>query len=94
MKIKILTGLIILTIHLTSNVLAGVTASSPSTSLAQVASSLSYSSSSNNNINPSQTNSQTSSIIDVAELKKNVSLAAADAGLKVDQAALDVLANS
>ncbi len=94
MKIKILTGLIILTIHLTSNVLAGVTASSPSTSLAQVASSLSYSSSSNNNIDPSQTDNQTSGIIDVEELKKNVSLAAADAGLKVDQAALDVLANS
>ena len=94
MKIKILTGLIILTIYQTSNVLADVTASSPSTSLAQVASSLSYSSSSNNNIDPSQTDNQTSGIIDVEELKKNVSLAAADAGLKVDQAALDVLANS
>ena len=94
MKIKILTGLIILTIHLTSNVLAGVTVSSPSTSLVQVASSMSYSSSSNNNINPSKTANQTSGIINSEELKKNVSQAANDAGLKIDQSALDVLTGS
>lgn len=94
MKIKKFIYSSTLTLLLTSNTFAVVSPPAPSVNLSQVANSMSFSSTTNNNIDISKTTGQTSTIIDVEQLKTNVTFAAEAAGLKVDTAALDVLASS
>ena len=94
MKIKKLLNLSILTIFITSNAYAGVTVGAPSTTLTQVANSMNFTSSTNNNINPTVTSSQTSTVMNTATLIENVTKAADDAGLDIDQAAVDILLNN
>ena len=94
MKIKKLLNLIILTLFITSNAFAGVTVGAPSTTLTQVANSMNFTSSTNNNVNPSVTSSQTSTVINTTSLIENVTKAADDAGLEIDQQALDILLNN
>ena len=94
MKIKKLLNLSILTLFITSNAYAGVTVGAPSTTLTQVANSMNFTSSTNNNINPSVTSSQTSTVINTTSLIENVTKAADDAGLEIDQQALDILLNN
>ena len=94
MKIKKLLNLSILTLFITSNAYAGVTVGAPSTSLTQVANSMNFTSSTNNNINPTVTSSQTSTAMNATTLIENVTKAADDAGLDIDQAAVDILLNS
>ena len=94
MKIKKLLNLIILTLFITSNAFAGVTVGAPSTTLTQVANSMNFTSSTNNNVNPSVTSSQTSTEINTTSLIENVTKAADDAGLEIDQQALDILLNN
>ena len=93
MKMKKLLNLSILTFFITSNAFAGVTVAAPSTTLAQVANSMNYTSSTNNNVNPEVTSSQTSTVMDTTTLIENVTQAADDAGLDIDQAAVDILLN-
>ena len=94
MKIKTLLYTSTLTLFLTSNVFAGVSVATPSNTLSQVANSMNFSSSTNNNIAISQTAIQTSNIIDAEELKEDVTNAAEAAGLEVDTAALEILSSS
>ena len=94
MKIKTLLYTSTLTLFLTSKVFAAVSVATPSNTLSQVANSMNFSSSTNNNIAISQTASQTSTIIDAEELKEDVANAAEAAGLEVDTAALEVLSSS
>ena len=93
MKIKKLLNLIILTLFITSNAFAGVTVAVPSTTLTQVANSMSFTSSTNNNVNPSVTSSQTSTVVNTTTLIENVTKAADEAGLDIDQAAINILQN-
>ena len=94
MKIKKLLNLSILTLFITSNAFAGVTVGAPSTTLTQVANSMNFTSSTNNNVNPSVTSSQTSTVINTTSLIENVTKAADEAGLDIDQQALDILLNN
>ena len=94
MKIKKLLNLSILTLFITSNAYAGVTVGAPSTTLTQVANSMNFTSSTNNNINPTVTSSQTSTAMNTTTLIENVTKAADDAGLDIDQAAVDILLNN
>ena len=94
MKMKKLLNLSILTFFITSNAFAGVTVAAPSTTLAQVANSMNYTSSTNNNVNPEVTSSQTSTVMDTTTLIENVTQAADEAGLDIDQAAVDILLNN
>ena len=94
MKIKKLLNLSILTLFITSNAFAGVTMGAPSTTLTQVANSMNFTSTTNNNINPSVTSSQTSTVMNTTTLIENVTKAADDAGLEIDQQALDILLNN
>ena len=94
MKIKKLLNLSILTLFITSNAFAGVTVGAPSTTLTQVANSMNFTSSTNNNVNPSVTSSQTSTVINTTSLIENVTKAADEAGLDIDQAAVDILLNN
>ena len=94
MKIKKLLNLSILTLFITSNAFAGVTVGAPSTTLTQVANSMNFTSSTNNNVNPSVTSSQTSTVINTTSLIENVTKAADDAGLEIDQQALNILLNN
>ena len=94
MKIKKLLNLSILTLFITSNAYAGVTVGAPSTTLTQVANSMNFTSSTNNNVNPSVTSSQTSTVINTTSLIENVTKAADEAGLDIDQAAVDILLNN
>ena len=94
MKIKKLLNLSILTLFITSNAFAGVTVGAPSTTLTQVANSMNFTSSTNNNVNPSVTSSQTSTAINTTSLIENVTKAADDAGLDIDQQALDIILNN
>ena len=94
MKIKKLLNLSILTLFFTSNAYAGVTVGAPSTTLTQVANSMNFTSSTNNNVNPSVTSSQTSTVMNTTTLIENVTKAADDAGLDIDQAAVDILLNN
>ena len=94
MKIKKLLNLSILTLFITSNAYAGVTVAAPSTTLNQVANSMSFTSSTNNNVNPSVTSSQTSTVMNTTTLIENVTKAADDAGLDIDQEAVDIILNS
>ena len=94
MKIKKLLNLSILTLFFTSNAYAGVTVGAPSTTLTQVANSMNFTSSTNNNINPTVTSSQTSTAMNTTTLIENVTKAADDAGLDIDQAAVDILLNN
>ena len=93
MKMKKLLNLSILTFFITSNAFAGVTVAAPSTTLAQVANSMNYTSSTNNNVNPEVTSSQTSTVMDTTTLIENVTQAADEAGLDIDQVAIDILQN-
>ena len=93
MKIKKLLNLSILTLFITSNAYAGVTVGAPSTTLTQVANSMNYTSSTNNNVNPEVTSSQTSTVMDTTTLIENVTQAADEAGLDIDQVAIDILQN-
>ena len=93
MKIKKLLNLSILTLFITSNAFAGVTVGAPSTTLTQVANSMNFTSSTNNNINPTVTSSQTSTVMNTTTLIENVTKAADEAGLDIDQAAIDILLN-
>ena len=93
MKIKKLLNLSILTLFITSNAFAGVTVGAPSTTLTQVANSMNYTSSTNNNVNPEVTSSQTSTVMDTTKLIENVTQAADEAGLDIDQVAIDILQN-
>ena len=90
---KKLLNLSILTFFITSNAFAGVTVAAPSTTLAQVANSMNYTSSTNNNVNPEVTSSQTSTVMDTTKLIENVTQAADEAGLDIDQVAIDILQN-
>ena len=90
---KKLLNLSILTFFITSNAFAGVTVAAPSTTLAQVANSMNYTSSTNNNVNPEVTSSQTSTVMDTTTLIENVTQAADEAGLDIDQVAIDILQN-
>ena len=94
MKIKKLLNLSILTLFITSNAYAGVTVGAPSTTLTQVANSMNFTSTTNNNINPSVTSSQTSTAMNTTTLIENVTKAADEAGLDIDQAAIDILLNN
>ena len=94
MKIKKLLNLSILTLFITSNAFAGVTVGAPSTTLTQVANSMNFTSSTNNNVNPSVTSSQTSTVMNTTTLIENVTKAADEAGLDIDQAAIDILLNN
>lgn len=94
MKIKKLLNLSILTLFITSNAYAGVTTGAPSTTLTQVANSMNFTSTTNNNINPSVTSSQTSRTMNTTTLIENVTKAADEAGLDIDQAAIDILLNN
>ena len=94
MKIKKLLNLSILTLFITSNAYAGVTVGAPSTTLTQVANSMNFTSTTNNNINPSVTSSQTSRAMNTTTLIENVTKAADEAGLDIDQAAIDILLNN
>ena len=94
MKIKKLLNLSILTLFITSNAYAGVTVGAPSTTLTQVANSMNFTSSTNNNVNPSVTSSQTSTVMNTTTLIENVTKAADDAGLDIDKEAVDILLNS
>ena len=94
MKIKKLLNLSILTLFITSNAYAGVTTGAPSTTLTQVANSMNFTSTTNNNINPSVTSSQTSRAMNTTTLIENVTKAADEAGLDIDQAAIDILLNN
>ena len=94
MKIKKLLNLSILTLFITSNAYAGVTVGTPSTTLTQVANSMNFTSTTNNNINPSVTSSQTSTVMNTTTLIENVTKAADEAGLDIDQAAIDILLNN
>ena len=91
MKIKKLLNLSILTLFITSNAYAGVTVGAPSTTLTQVANSMNFTSSTNNNVNPSVTSSQTSTVMNTTTLIENVTKAADDAGLDIDKEAVDIL---
>tara|TARA_B110000008_G_scaffold69165_1_gene70043 strand:- start:1315 stop:2337 length:1023 start_codon:yes stop_codon:yes gene_type:complete len=82
------------TLLLTSSSFAVVSTPAPSPTLAQVASSMSFSSATNNNIDISQTTSQTSTMIDVNQLEEDVTNVAEDTGLEVDIAALEILSSS
>ena len=93
MKIKKLLNLSILTLFITSNAYAGVTVGAPSTTLTQVANSMNFTSTTNNNINPSVTSSQTSTVMNTTTLIENVTKAADEAGLDIDQEAIDILLN-
>ena len=94
MKIKKLLNLSILTLFITSNAYAGVTVGAPSTTLTQVANSMNFTSSTNNNVNPSVTSSQTSTVMNTTTLIENVTKAADDAGLDIDKEAVDILLNN
>ena len=94
MKTKKLLNLSILTLFITSNAFAGVTVGAPSTSLSQVANSMNYTSRTNNNVNPSVTSSQTSTVMNTTTLIENVTKAADEAGLDIDQEAIDILLNN
>ena len=94
MKIKKLLNLSILTLFITSNAYAGVTMGAPSTTLTQVANSMNFTSSTNNNINPTVTSSQTSTVMNTTTLIENVTKAADDAGLDIDQEAVDIILNN
>ena len=94
MKIKKLLNLSILTLFITSNAYAGVTVGAPSTTLTQVANSMNFTSNTNNNVNPSVTSSQTSTVMNTTTLIENVTKAADDAGLDIDKEAVDILLNN
>ena len=94
MKIKKLLNLSILTLFISSNAYAGVTVGAPSTTLTQVANSMNFTSSTNNNVNPSVTSSQTSTVMNTTTLIENVTKAADDAGLDIDKEAVDILLNN
>ena len=94
MKIKKLLNLSILTIFITSNAYAGVTTGAPSTTLTQVANAMNFTSTTNNNINPSVTSTQTSTAMNTTTLIENVTKAADEAGLDIDQEAIDILLNN
>ena len=94
MKTKKLLNLSILTLFITSNAFAGVTMGAPSTTLTQVANSMNFTSTTNNNINPSVTSSQTSTVMNTTTLIENVTKAADEAGLDIDQEAIDILLNN
>ena len=66
----------------------------PSTTLTQVANSMNFTSSTNNNINPTVTSRQTSTVMNTTTLIENVTKAADEAGLDIDQAAVDILLNN
>ena len=66
----------------------------PSTTLTQVANSMNFTSSTNNNVNPSVTSSQTSTVVNTTTLIENVTKAADAAGLDIDQEAVDIILNS
>ena len=83
-----------LVLLLTPSSFAVVSTPAPSPTLAQVASSMSFSSATNNNIDISQTTSQSSTMIDVDQLEEDVANAAEDTGLEVDIAVLEVLSSS
>ena len=91
MKIKKLLNLSILTLFITSNAYAGVTVGAPSTTLTQVANSMNFTSSTNNNINPTVTSSQTATVVNTTTLIESVTKAADAAGLDIDQEAVDII---
>ena len=84
----------LLTRFITANAVACVTVGATSTTRTQVANSMNFTSSTNNNVNPSVTSSQTSTAINTTSLIENVTKAADDAGLDIDQQALDIILNN
>ena len=94
MKLKTFLYSSTLTLLLTANVYAGVSVATPSPTLSQVAQSMSYCSSTNNNVPVSQTAGQTSTIIDREKLQADLVAAAEDAGLEIDTAALKLINSS
>ena len=94
MKIKKWWNLSLLTRFITANAVACVTVGATSTTRTQVANSMNFTSSTNNNVNPSVTSSQTSTAINTTSLIENVTKAADDAGLDIDQQALDIILNN
>ena len=94
MKIKTFLYSSAFTLLLTSSSFAVVSTPVPSPTLAQVAQSMSYASSTNNNIDISETTSQTSNLIDSDTLQADVVTAAESAGLEVDTEALELLSTA
>ncbi|MDA7576500.1 hypothetical protein N8700_00610 [Candidatus Pelagibacter sp.] len=94
MKIKTFLYSSAFTLLLTSSSFAVVSTPAPSPTLAQVAQSMSYASSTNNNIDISETTSQTSNLIDSDTLQADVVTAAESAGLEVDTEALELLSTA
>ena len=94
MKLKTFLYSSTLTLLLTANVYAGVSVATPSPTLSQVAQSMSYNSSTNNNVPISQTAGQTSTIIDSEKLQADLVVAAEDAGLEIDTAALKLISSN
>ena len=94
MKLKTFLYSSTLTLLLTANVYAEVSVATPSPTLSQVAQSMSYNSSTNNNVPISQTAGQTSTIIDSEKLQADLVVAAEDAGLEIDTAALKLISSN
>jgi len=89
-KIIITISFILIT---TSNLFAGVTATSPATSstLSQIASATSFTSATNNNLTTSQLNQKVSASFDRAKMKADIQATAKEYGLKIDQSAIAAL---
>jgi len=89
-NLKFLTYSIIFLTWISSSVLAGVTPSTQTNIITQIASSTSFSSTTQNNAqNISQAQSTTSSVINGTQLRKEVKEEAKALGLQINQAALD-----
>ncbi len=89
-NLKFLTYSIIFLTWISSSVLAGVTPSTQTNIISQIASSTSFSSTTQNNAqNISQVQSTTSSVINGTQLRKEVKEEAKALGLQINQAALD-----
>lgn len=90
---KILSTILIL-VFLTFKAYAGMSNIVPTTALNKIISATNFSSSNNNNQTEASMNNSTSSILNAAELKKNITADAKTFGLKVDEAALAVLSDA
>ena len=89
-NLKFLTYIIIFLTWISSSVLAGVTPSTQTNIISQIASATSFSSTTQNNAqNTSQAQSTTSSVINGTQLRKEVKEEAKALGLQINQAALD-----
>ena len=89
-NLKFLTYSIIFLTWISSSVLAGVTPSTQTNIISQIASATSFSSTTQNNAqNTSQAQSTTSSVINGTQLRKEVKEEAKALGLQINQAALD-----